>query len=124
MAIVPRWHFDPTLGRCLQFEYGGCEGNENNFATERECHHRCIRSEDDYITIPDNERTGIVITENPRPVTDPKPDPIERGMYYLDKIFRHRILKSFIWYRILFGCNYTKVFSEILLFGPIKGRGK
>jgi len=73
MDIVPRWHFDPSLGRCLQFEYGGCEGNENNFATERECHHRCIRSEDDYITIPDNEMTGIVITEDPKPSTDPKP---------------------------------------------------
>ena len=82
MAIVPRWHFDPSLGRCLQFEYGGCEGNENNFATERECHHRCIRSEDDYITIPDNERTGIVITENPRPITDPKPDPIDKGTLF------------------------------------------
>ena len=81
MAIVPRWYFDPTLGRCLQFEYGGCKGNENNFATERECHHRCIRSEDDYITIPDNERTGIVITEDPKPSTDPKP--VKQGMVHL-----------------------------------------
>lgn len=26
---------------CVQFNWGGCQGNENNFLSERECQLRC-----------------------------------------------------------------------------------
>ncbi len=29
------------MGRCLRFVYGGCRGNANNFASERDCLARC-----------------------------------------------------------------------------------
>lgn len=41
---VNRWYFNSLEGRCRQFYYGGCGGNDNNFATEYECEGRCIDS--------------------------------------------------------------------------------
>ncbi|VDL58807.1 unnamed protein product, partial [Hymenolepis diminuta] len=41
LAYVPRWAFDPANGRCVQFIYGGCGGNENNFKTKEDCEERC-----------------------------------------------------------------------------------
>jgi len=39
--VIKRFYFDPTSGKCHQFYYGGCKGNENNFKTRRECKKSC-----------------------------------------------------------------------------------
>ncbi|XP_076354138.1 papilin-like [Tachypleus tridentatus] len=36
-----RWYFNKSFGRCKQFKYGGCKGNENNFPTETQCQTKC-----------------------------------------------------------------------------------
>uniref|UniRef100_A0A8C1IVC2 Tissue factor pathway inhibitor n=1 Tax=Cyprinus carpio TaxID=7962 RepID=A0A8C1IVC2_CYPCA len=36
-AIKDRFYFDIDTGRCELFEYGGCQGNANNFETLQEC---------------------------------------------------------------------------------------
>ena len=36
-----RWYYNTTTGRCQEFVYGGCEGNENRFETEVECRTTC-----------------------------------------------------------------------------------
>lgn len=36
-----RWYFDTKDELCRQFYYGGCGGNENNFADETSCLARC-----------------------------------------------------------------------------------
>ena len=37
-----RWGFDASSGKCIQFVYGGCNGNENNFETKEMCEQRCL----------------------------------------------------------------------------------
>ncbi|XP_023346921.1 tissue factor pathway inhibitor, partial [Eurytemora carolleeae] len=38
---IQRWFFDRKAGRCKQFSFGGCEGNQNNFITARDCEEKC-----------------------------------------------------------------------------------
>ncbi|XP_061468670.1 tissue factor pathway inhibitor [Rhineura floridana] len=41
-ALNTRYHFDIQTRQCEIFNYGGCEGNENNFLTLKECQETCI----------------------------------------------------------------------------------
>ncbi len=36
-----RWYYRKEDGRCKQFMYGGCKGNQNNFQTDEECRNAC-----------------------------------------------------------------------------------
>lgn len=40
-ALFLRWHFDMATKKCMEFVYGGCQGNENNFLSEEECYKAC-----------------------------------------------------------------------------------
>ncbi|XP_072031968.1 uncharacterized protein [Amphiura filiformis] len=44
-ALFYHWGYDNEQGKCVEFEYGGCEGNKNNFDSEDECQRRCEASE-------------------------------------------------------------------------------
>jgi papilin len=37
----PRFGFDYEAGKCVEFIYGCCEGNKNNFVTLAECREAC-----------------------------------------------------------------------------------
>lgn len=36
-----RYFFNSQLGRCDDFDYGGCGGNDNNFVTRQQCENEC-----------------------------------------------------------------------------------
>nr|CAD2164986.1 unnamed protein product [Meloidogyne enterolobii] len=41
-GIFMRYGFDRRTAQCRQFQYGGCEGNGNNFASLLDCRRRCL----------------------------------------------------------------------------------
>ncbi|ESP03042.1 hypothetical protein LOTGIDRAFT_110579, partial [Lottia gigantea] len=40
-AAKPRWYFDQGKQTCVEYIYGGCRGNSNNFETKAECMRTC-----------------------------------------------------------------------------------
>ncbi|XP_071981491.1 protein AMBP-like [Engystomops pustulosus] len=55
-GIHPRWAFDATQGKCITFQYGGCQGNGNHFYTEKECK--------EYCGVPTNDEQEFIDTDN------------------------------------------------------------
>ncbi|KAL3986271.1 Kunitz/Bovine pancreatic trypsin inhibitor domain family protein [Acanthocheilonema viteae] len=42
---VPRWFYNSQTGKCEQFSYGSCGGNNNNFHDRQACERKCSRSD-------------------------------------------------------------------------------
>jgi hypothetical protein len=40
-AAIPKWFYNVETKSCETFNFGGCEGNGNNFETEQECQDKC-----------------------------------------------------------------------------------
>ncbi|KAK7880405.1 hypothetical protein WMY93_032960 [Mugilogobius chulae] len=50
-----RWYFDPALGACAPFWFGGCGGNDNRFSSEHECLQTCVRQHTNVVLRPQTE---------------------------------------------------------------------
>lgn len=37
-----RYYYDPRNRKCKIFNYGGCQGNENNFVSIEDCQRQCM----------------------------------------------------------------------------------
>uniref|UniRef100_A0A914X9K8 BPTI/Kunitz inhibitor domain-containing protein n=1 Tax=Plectus sambesii TaxID=2011161 RepID=A0A914X9K8_9BILA len=70
-AFMPRWYYNRQTSNCQRFNYSGCEGNENNFASIEDCEQRCI---------------GV----RPCPIIDPMAPPT--GCRYEDKRLDEQLL--------------------------------
>jgi hypothetical protein len=46
-AAMPRFGYNPELNECLEFTYGGCDGNSNRFLTVEECETLCVTPPED-----------------------------------------------------------------------------
>ncbi|XP_005182678.1 kunitz-like toxin PcKuz3 [Musca domestica] len=40
-AEIPKFTYNAASNECISFVYGGCHGNDNNFATKEECEEKC-----------------------------------------------------------------------------------
>ena len=43
--VYDSWYYDDASDECLQFNYGGCEGNANRFETRDACERQCKKME-------------------------------------------------------------------------------
>lgn len=44
-GIMPRFYFNIFKQKCEMFQYGGCNGNDNNFETIEQCQEKCVVTE-------------------------------------------------------------------------------
>uniref|UniRef100_A0A336MP98 CSON004868 protein n=1 Tax=Culicoides sonorensis TaxID=179676 RepID=A0A336MP98_CULSO len=40
-ALIPRFSYDPSQKTCVEFKFGGCDGNANNFISFNQCMDAC-----------------------------------------------------------------------------------
>uniref|UniRef100_A0A8C7PK50 Collagen, type XXVIII, alpha 1b n=1 Tax=Oncorhynchus mykiss TaxID=8022 RepID=A0A8C7PK50_ONCMY len=40
---VVKWYYDTTANACAQFWFGGCQGNQNQFESEKSCKKTCVK---------------------------------------------------------------------------------
>lgn len=40
-ALIPRWSYDVYRKDCIEFKFGGCDGNDNNFPSYKACMNTC-----------------------------------------------------------------------------------
>ncbi|XP_067939856.1 papilin-like [Watersipora subatra] len=40
-----RWYYDNVSNQCVQFMFGGCQGNSNNYQSEEECKSSCVEEQ-------------------------------------------------------------------------------
>ncbi|KAI5930149.1 kunitz-type protease inhibitor 2 isoform X1 [Manis javanica] len=57
-ASMPRWWYNVTDRSCQQFVYGGCEGNDNNYMTKKECLEKCAGVTENTFGDLDTSRNG------------------------------------------------------------------
>ena len=48
-SVVPRWYYLPRQRDCIQFPWGGCQGNNNNFVSLEQCRAACQVSKGDIV---------------------------------------------------------------------------
>ena len=57
-AAIPRWFYNEDVKQCEEFIWGGCDGNDNNFASKVKCEARCKETSFEGINEP-KEAKGI-----------------------------------------------------------------
>lgn len=94
---VERWYYNTNEKRCRPFYYGGCGGNDNNFANQEACLHRC---------------------EKPQTTPAPQHTEFRRGM--LSFFSSHKYVSYFFF--VLFCKTWMQKSGKNYLAFPLTGR--
>jgi hypothetical protein len=76
-AVIPRYYFDTASDRCMMFNYGGCDGNENNFVSLEACNEVCAQGTDPgtgTVCPPAEDYCKYLCAGEPAPGVDPACD--------------------------------------------------
>ncbi|XP_065341360.1 thrombin inhibitor hemalin-like [Cloeon dipterum] len=63
LAAFARFAYDPEKGDCVEFLYGGCGGNQNNFRTRGECLKKCNVAQFKYFNLNDVPTNDKIVVE-------------------------------------------------------------
>ena len=73
-SSVRRYYFLPRLADCIQFPYGGCQGNDNNFLSLLQCRETCGVSSSSSSSSSSPLSSSVLISSTVRPPAWTKPD--------------------------------------------------
>ena len=63
-TAIPQFGYNQELNECLEFSYGGCDGNGNRFETIEECEALCVIPEEDDTIEDDTRQTDALEGED------------------------------------------------------------
>lgn len=80
-AALNKWSWNPETLKCESFVYSGCDGNSNNFQTEKKCMKKCeyLASQRQMLFDAVEEEPEEEEKEPTEAPTDPCSEPMERG---------------------------------------------
>lgn len=60
---IQSYFYDSTQSHCVEFVWGGCDGNANRFASMEECEHQCLHTEEVETSLPPTTTAASSIDE-------------------------------------------------------------
>ncbi|EYC10386.1 hypothetical protein Y032_0056g2718 [Ancylostoma ceylanicum] len=67
LAFIKRYGYNTAKGKCVEFVYGGCEGNENNFVSMENCEKECVGKGpnlDKKVSVPNRAKRSLSLQRN------------------------------------------------------------
>ena len=59
-ALFYRFAYDVEKRDCVEFIYGGCAGNSNNFETKEDCEQKCLQNKSSAVDDSEENNTTVL----------------------------------------------------------------
>ena len=96
-----RWYFNSNAQECTHFQYGGCEGNQNNFMSKKDCEQTCLATpaiklyENGYSALLQPSIVSAPVYDNPKSTNYEALNSVHEPASNYDRVHltRHRITR-------------------------------